>query len=156
MVPDSASDGDVYAQDEGDCKVDVISYSSDSRQVPVSNSFKSASMLSDYLSASTLEPGDEPNRVMFVGSHPRANSKAYYDESRFLHQQDSWDPLSASKGIIEMLKDHFELSSGFLRVLTSFRFRHLPTEEAFSGSVRKVTMHGRSGRSVWSLFEITF
>lgn len=144
-----ANDGDVYVQNEDDCNVEVVTYASDSSQAPFSDSFTSASVLSKHLSASSSKTGEEPNRVMFVIWY-LAVSKAYKINTRFLHQQDSWEPLSTNLGIIETLKNHFELSSGFLRILTSFRSRHLPTEEAFSGSTRTFSMHSRSGRCTWS------
>jgi hypothetical protein len=145
VTEEFANDGDVYEQDEATCDVEVVTYPSDSSHAPVSNSFTNASVLSKHLSAFSSKTGEEPNRVMFV-IYCIAVSKAYDNDIRFLHQQDSWEPLSTSKGVIEALRDHFELSSGFLRILTSFRSRYLPTEEAFSGSIRTIAMHNRSGR----------
>lgn len=43
--------------------------------------------------------------------------------------------------------NHYNLSSGFLHLLSGFRDRYLSTEDAFCGAVRSVSMADRFGES---------
>jgi hypothetical protein len=63
----------------------------------------------------------------------------------FLHQQHTWAPLDASRDMIFTLIDHYNISCGFLQMLTCFRARYLPTEEGVSAPPRMVLGTEQSG-----------
>ena len=69
-----------------------------------------------------------------------------------VHQKDTWAPLNISSDMISLLMDRYHLSPGFLQILTCFKDRHLPTEEAFSSASQSHFTDKRSGMS--SLIDI--
>ena len=63
-----------------------------------------------------------------------------------LHQQNTWSPLNASKDMVSLLVDHYQLDDGFFEILSGFRDRNLPTEEGFAGPLRSVLTENQRGQ----------
>ncbi|KAH7070305.1 hypothetical protein FB567DRAFT_554807 [Paraphoma chrysanthemicola] len=86
----------------------------------INTSFKSLSQLSIHLESTLARPVTSRSRM----------------EIYFLHQRDTWSPLSASWEMVALLADHYDLSAGFFQMLGCFRDRLISTEEGFSGISR--------------------
>lgn len=93
--------------------VELIGIEADASCNPMNITFRNARGLADYL---------HDNGHNSVAR--RCGIEIY-----FLHQQHTWAPLNASRDMISTLMDHYNISCGFLQMLTCFRARHLPTEE---------------------------
>ncbi|CAN9402869.1 unnamed protein product [Alternaria alternata] len=61
-----------------------------------------------------------------------------------LHQQHTWASLNASRDMVSTLMDHCKVGCGFSKILRCFHARHLPTEEAYSGTSHTVFTTDRS------------
>jgi hypothetical protein len=64
----------------------------------------------------------------------------------YLYQQHTWAPLNASRDMIAILMDHYKIGYGFLKTLSGFHARYLPTEEAYASTSRAVFTTDQSGQ----------
>ncbi|KAH6629840.1 hypothetical protein C7974DRAFT_194269 [Boeremia exigua] len=60
-----------------------------------------------------------------------------------IHQKNTWAPLSASRKMIALLSDHYQLTTGFFQILAHFQDRHVATEESFAGASRSTYSSNR-------------
>ncbi|OAL48073.1 hypothetical protein IQ07DRAFT_112162 [Pyrenochaeta sp. DS3sAY3a] len=108
--------------------VEFTEFDDDASQDPTMTTFTNLLHLSTHLDSRTATP----------------TTKKQCMEIYFLHQRDTWSPLSASWDMIARLADHYDLSTGFFQILSSFRDRHIATEEGFAGILRSHYTRQRS------------
>ena len=71
-----------------------------------------------------------------VGNAAKGVHEKLIISESFIHQQNSWAPLDASKEMLIALSNHYGFSPSFYHILSSFRDRRQESEKAFSGVVR--------------------
>ncbi|KAF1849417.1 uncharacterized protein K460DRAFT_90675 [Cucurbitaria berberidis CBS 394.84] len=105
--------------------MDTICIPADPTQATITQTLTCASQLSSHLKYSS---GIQDQGV----------------EIFFIHQRNTWASLDVSKEMIMLLQDHFHLRHEFLQMLSFFRDRVKPNEEAFCGAARSFSVADRS------------